>query len=143
MHRWLAAAVAGIVAAAACPARTDESPDRTALAESKVLLCHPGPGLTAFPSKQTNDAAQPCDDGDMPLSSGLLCTASDKRGCQAVNNNVFFAWFDEGSTAGEREQVLVRCPAVATVLKHPLYQQQGREMQTTPENPPANGIAFS
>ncbi|MDC6177160.1 hypothetical protein [Ralstonia solanacearum] len=142
MYRWLAAAVVGLVVAAACPARADELPDRTALAESKVLLSHPGPGLTAFPSKQTNDDAQPCDDGDMPLSSGLLCTASDKRSCQAVNN-VFFTWFDEGSTAGEREQVLVRCPAVATVLKHPLNQQQGLEMQTTPGNPPANGIAFS
>ncbi|CBJ52312.1 hypothetical protein [Ralstonia solanacearum] len=84
MHRWLVIAVVGLVIAAACPARADELSDRMALWEAKALLCNPGAGAVPFPSKQTNDTAQPCDDGDMTLFNGLLCAAGDERGCQAV-----------------------------------------------------------
>lgn len=37
-----------------------------------------------FPTKGGQDAAQPCDDGDMNLFNGLMCTAGLQGACEAV-----------------------------------------------------------
>ncbi|TFB39020.1 hypothetical protein [Pseudomonas sp. F01002] len=50
--------------------------------ESAALTCSSN-GVD-FPSKQTGDPSQPCDDGDMTLFNGLLCAAGDSRGCVGV-----------------------------------------------------------
>lgn len=52
--------------------------------ERNALTCIAGP--YKFPSKQTGEVSQPCDDGDMTLFNGLLCTAGDKRGCDGVRD---------------------------------------------------------
>ncbi|MES3024456.1 MAG: hypothetical protein V4857_23045 [Pseudomonadota bacterium] len=51
---------------------------------TQALMCPAEPGRAAFPTKQTGEPAQPCDDGDMTLFNGLLCAAGDARGCQGV-----------------------------------------------------------
>lgn len=50
--------------------------------EKAALLCE-SHGIK-FPTKQTNQAEQPCDDGDMTLFNGLLCASGDERGCKGV-----------------------------------------------------------
>lgn len=36
------------------------------------------------PTKQSDETSHKCDDGDMTLFSGLLCSSGDQRGCDAV-----------------------------------------------------------
>lgn len=57
---------------------------RMQLWESKALFCDVGSQARKFPSKQTSELTQPCDDGDMTLFNGLLCAAGDQRGCNGV-----------------------------------------------------------
>ncbi len=52
--------------------------------ESKALLCEASPDSVKFPSKPTEDIAQPCEDGDMTLFNGLLCAAGNELGCIGV-----------------------------------------------------------
>lgn len=65
-------------------AKADDVQKRVLLWESKALLCPAEPGRSAFPSKQTEQASQPCDDGDMTLFNGLLCAAGNQQGCTGV-----------------------------------------------------------
>jgi hypothetical protein len=64
--------------------RADSLNERIPFWESKALMCPADPSRSAFPTKQTGIASQPCDDGDMTLFNGLLCAAGDQRGCQGV-----------------------------------------------------------
>lgn len=57
---------------------------RMELWRSKALLCDAGPQVHKFPTKQTMEPRQPCDDGDMTLFNGLLCAAGNKLGCDGV-----------------------------------------------------------
>lgn len=50
--------------------------------ETSALICETH-GVR-YPTKQTGDSNQPCDDGDMTLFNGLLCAAGDNRGCVGV-----------------------------------------------------------
>lgn len=85
MYRGCSQILLAVVMALHPPvALSDALEERVPLWESKALLCDPGPGAAPFPSKQTNDPAQPCDDGDMTLFNGLLCAAGDQRGCAGV-----------------------------------------------------------
>lgn len=63
-------------------ADSQELERRLPIWEATALLCESN-GVT-FPTKQTGDASQPCDDGDMTLFNGLLCAAGDNRGCVGV-----------------------------------------------------------
>ncbi|WP_139143953.1 MULTISPECIES: hypothetical protein [unclassified Janthinobacterium] len=72
------------LACAICPAGASPLNDRLLFWEKEALMCPAEPGRNAFPTKQTGDPAQPCDDGDMTLFNGLLCAAGDPRGCQGV-----------------------------------------------------------
>lgn len=78
----------GLVAAALLfalrTALADELAEQMAFWESKAMLCEASPGGVRFPSKQTNEPPQPCNDGDMTLFNGLLCAAGDQRGCIGV-----------------------------------------------------------
>ena len=69
---------------ASAAAQVDPLEARAALWESKALMCPAEPSRNAFPTKQTGENAQPCDDGDITLFNGLLCAAGDQRGCQGV-----------------------------------------------------------
>lgn len=40
-----------------------------------------------FPSKGSEEVAQPCDDGDMTLFNGLTCSANSLSGCEAVSSS--------------------------------------------------------
>ena len=66
-------------------AGSSELDDRFKYWEQQAFLCSAGDG-TAFPSRPTGLASQPCDDGDMTLFNGLLCAAGEVRGCDAVAN---------------------------------------------------------
>lgn len=63
-------------------ARADTLDDRAKVWDQNALMCQGG-GV-AFPSKQSGDPKQPCNDGDMSLFNGLLCAAGDERGCVGV-----------------------------------------------------------
>jgi hypothetical protein len=79
---WFGAIV--IASNGAYNASADELGNRLAYWETQALLCEASPGGIRFPSKQTDDSAQPCNDGDMTLFNGLLCAAGDQRGCLGV-----------------------------------------------------------
>jgi len=87
VHELSCAAVIAFYMAMSCSARADELSDRLQFwqANPNALLCDAnGPGEVAFPSKQTGEKEQPCNDGDMTLFNGLLCAAGDKHGCEGV-----------------------------------------------------------
>lgn len=42
---------------------------------------------TCFPSKGSEEPTQPCDDGDMTLFNGLICSADTTAGCDAVSGS--------------------------------------------------------
>lgn len=68
--------------------QADELADRMALWESKAFTCKEG-GKN-FPSKHRLPDAQnlsECEDGDMTLFNGLLCSAGDMRGCEGVKKS--------------------------------------------------------
>lgn len=64
-------------------AMAEDLKERLDFWKSKAFLCEPSPG-TAFPSRPTGEASQPCDDGDITLFNGLLCAAGNDLGCAAV-----------------------------------------------------------
>src|SRR5712664_1853578 len=48
----------------------------------QAFLCQPA-GFS-FPSKYSASDPDHCDDGDMTLFNGMLCSSDDARGCDAV-----------------------------------------------------------
>ena len=60
-----------------CDAGSSSNAKPSAIAQ--VGLC--------FPSKGGEEPTQPCDDGDMTLFNGLLCSAGFTEGCDAVANS--------------------------------------------------------
>jgi hypothetical protein len=62
----------------------DELSSREKVWEQYALTCKAG--NFAFPSHQSGNNLQPCDDGDMTLFNGLLCAAGDNRGCDGVRD---------------------------------------------------------
>jgi hypothetical protein len=51
--------------------------------EAKAFICTTPTGVS-FPSRLTDDAGQPCDDGDFTLFNGLLCASGVDLGCIGV-----------------------------------------------------------
>jgi hypothetical protein len=86
--------VCGLVISFMSFAQDDELNRRLVIWNIAAPLCSSG-GST-FPTKQLDNPAQPCDDGDMTLFNGLLCSAGDDRGCKAVadsQDSVTGLWF--------------------------------------------------
>lgn len=90
LGRWRSAAryaMVGLVGGAMASALADPLDDlraRMAFWRAEAFVC---PAATpAFPSSETGEPAQPCNDGDMTLFNGLLCHAGEQRGCDAVRN---------------------------------------------------------
>lgn len=66
------------------PASRQELNARMASWNQQAFACTvPSTGGT-FPTKQSGEVSQPCDDGDMTLFNGLLCASGDLRGCAGV-----------------------------------------------------------
>lgn len=58
--------------------------DRMNYWRNEAYLCSQSkPG---FPSSETGEVSQPCNDGDMTLFNGLLCLAGEAVGCDAVRD---------------------------------------------------------
>jgi hypothetical protein len=51
--------------------------------DSQTRYCVAG-NIPPFPGKENPDRPETCDDQDMTLFNGLLCSVADKRGCDAV-----------------------------------------------------------
>lgn len=64
------------------PANVSELERRMAYWESRYFYC-PSP-LGPFPSKESENGAPACDDGDSVMFNALLCRSGDARGCNAV-----------------------------------------------------------
>lgn len=80
--RYATILLAGIFSASAFADQVGELRTRMAFWRAEAFVC---PTTTPpFPSSETGEAAQPCNDGDMTLFNGLLCFAGEQRGCDAV-----------------------------------------------------------
>lgn len=66
----------------ASPALADDLSDRDAFWRQKTFSCIAI--SPSFPSKEVLGQPQDCEDGDMTLFNGLLCTAGENAGCDAV-----------------------------------------------------------
>lgn len=66
----------------ASPALADELSDRDTFWRQKAFSCTAI--SPSFPSKEKLGQPQDCDDGDMTMFNGLLCSAGESSGCDAV-----------------------------------------------------------
>lgn len=64
------------------PANADALSDRNAFWKERAFLCEAG--AVKFPSKYSSTDPSHCDDGDMTLFNGLLCSSGEQSGCDAV-----------------------------------------------------------
>lgn len=86
--RICAAATLTLLTICSCilPAKSDELKDRRAFWEDDGQAFYCQASANPFPSKYAVADVHHCDDGDMTLFNGLLCSAGDARGCDAVRD---------------------------------------------------------